>query len=101
MLLSVARVTSLSAVSTSATYEPVDDDVVRSESDDAVDDQQVVLEDERLKQMIFTERSVILKLKATPSTARLKSNRFDRKKRKVSATFFFEYSQINKLLSGV
>ena len=42
--------TSFTAVSASATRESADDDVVRSERDDAVDDQQVVLEDERLKQ---------------------------------------------------
>ena len=70
-----------------------DDDVVRSERDDAVDDQQVLLEDDRLKQTTFTERSVIqggriAELEATPSTALLKGDHSDRKKRKVSSNLF-------------
>ena len=37
-------------ISPSATSKSADDDVVRGERDDAADDQQAVLEDERLKQ---------------------------------------------------
>ena len=74
-------------ISPSATSKSADDDVVRGERDDAVDDQQAVLEDERLKQTAggqsvwhctssakFTEQGVTLtelptRLKPTASSA--------------------------------